>query len=180
MTIVDTVIVGAIVLSAAIAASQGFFYEVFRLAGVVFGYLVAVWEYPWLARWYAQFVKTDWAANIAAFFTIFVAIVLLAGIVGRLARWSVREVGLRWFDRILGGAFGVLRGVLLVTVVLVGASAWTPNASWLARSQFAPYLLILGRAAVWVAPGEIRRQFRDGLKQLQHWPAPPGAPAGGK
>jgi membrane protein required for colicin V production len=171
MTIVDVAIVGAVALSCAIAASQGFFYEIFSFAGVIVGYLVAAWEYPWLARWYAQFVKTDWAARIAGFITIFIGLVLLGGIVGKLARWSVREVGLRWFDRVLGGVFGVVRGILLVTVVLVAASAWTPDAPWLARSQIAPYLLVLGRAAVWVAPREIRMQFREGMKQLNHLPA---------
>ena len=180
MTIADVIILGVIALSCALAASHGFFYEAFRLAGVLIGYLVAAWEYPRLAAWYAQFVKTEWASKVAAFLTIFLAIVVLAGIVGQLARWGAHEVGLRWFDRALGGIFGVVRGVLLVTVVLVAAGAWAPNAGWLVRSRIAPYLLILGRAAVWAAPGEIRVQFREGLKRLHDWPTPASAPASSK
>ena len=41
------------------------------------------WEYPRLAAWYMQYVTSQWAADIAGFFTIFFAAVLLAGLVGR-------------------------------------------------------------------------------------------------
>jgi membrane protein required for colicin V production len=167
MTLIDWLIIVGIVLSVAVAAAQGFFYEVFSLAGVIAGYLVAAWEYPRVAAWYAPFVKTGWVANVAGFLTIFLSILLLAGTIAKLMRWGVQEAGLRWFDRVLGGVFGLVRGLLVVTVILVPASSWTPSASWLANSQIAPYLLIVGRAAVWLAPSEIRMQFQEGLKQVR-------------
>jgi membrane protein required for colicin V production len=178
MTLVDWVIVAAIVLSVAVAAAQGFAYEVFSLAGVVVGYLVAAWEYHRVAAWYAPLVKSEWVANIAGFLTIFFLIVLLAGVVAKLARTGIKEVGLRWFDRVLGGAFGLVRGALLVTVMLVVAGSWAPDAPWLANSRLAPYLLVMGRAAVWLAPSEVRSQFRQGMKQLQQIRPSEDVPAG--
>jgi membrane protein required for colicin V production len=150
---------------------------------VVVGYLLAVWEYPRVATWYAPLVKTAWVANVAAFVTIFVAVIVLAGIVGKIARWGAKEAGLQWFDRVLGAAFGLVRGVLLVTVLVLALASFAPASQWLARSQLAPYMLIVGRAAIWVAPSEVRMQFRDGLKQLREMrvvrpEAPP--PAAGK
>ena len=180
MTFVDAMILGAIVLSIAVAAAQGFFYEAFSLAGVIIGYIAAAWEYARVAVWYAPFVKSEWIADVAGFLSIFLAVVVLAGVAAKLARWGVREAGLRWFDRLLGGVFGLLRGVLLITVVLVAVAAWTPNASWLAGSQLAPYLLVVGRTAVWAAPSQMRMQFRESIKQLHNLSAPQGAPIGGK
>jgi membrane protein required for colicin V production len=176
MTGFDWIIVAVIVLSVAVAASQGFLYEVFSLAGVVVGYLVAAWEYPRIAAWYAPYVKSGWTANAAGFLTIFLAIVVLAGIVGRIARAGAQAAGLRWFDRVLGGAFGLVRGTLLVMVVLLAMASWTPSAGWLSRSQLAPYLLVMARGAVWVAPSEVRAQFRDGMKQIRDFQVP-GKPA---
>ena len=173
MNLVDILILGVIVLSIAVAAGQGFFYEAFSLAGVIVGFLAAAWEYPRVAAWYAPFVNGGWVANVAGFLSIFFAVVMLAGIVAKLARWGVQEAGLKWFDRLLGGAFGLLRGVLLVTVVLVAFASWTPSASWLTPSRTAPYLLLLGRAMIWAAPSNVRTQFQEGLKQLHHLSAPP-------
>ena len=172
MSLADFLIILAVLLSVAVAAAHGFFHEAFSLAGVVLGYLLAAWNYAWVARWYAPLVKTEWMANAAGFLTIFVAIVLFAGVLAKLVRWGMKEVGLRWIDRLLGGAFGFVRGLLVVTVILIAVNSWAPGASWLARSQLAPYLLVVGRAAVWMAPSEVRMQFRNGLSQLRQLQPP--------
>ncbi|MFB3813672.1 MAG: CvpA family protein [Terriglobales bacterium] len=176
MTGADWVIVAAIVLSVVAAAAQGFVYEVFSLAGVVVGYLAAAWQFHRVAAWYAPYVKTTWAANAAGFLTIFLVVVVLAGIIGRIARAGANAAGLRWFDRVLGGAFGLVRGFLVVTIVLVALAAWTPNAQWLSRSRLAPYMMIVGRAAVWLAPREVRLQFREGWRHIREGRELPPAP----
>ncbi len=168
MTGIDWVIIAVILFSAMIAASQGFMYEAFSLAGVVAGYLFAAWGYGRVAPWYAPYVKTQWIADLCGFLTIFFLVVLLAGVIGRLARFGMKEVGLRWFDRVLGGLFGVVRGVLFVMVALLALTSFSPatGSTVLARSRTAPYLLVLARAAVWVAPAQVRHQFQAGLEAL--------------
>jgi membrane protein required for colicin V production len=180
MNLADWLIFGVVALSVAVAAAQGFMYEVFSLAGVVVGYLAAAWGYARVAAWYAPLVKMAWVADIAGFLTIFLTVLLLAGAVAKLARWGISKGGLRWFDHMLGGVFGLLRGILVVTVVLVAAGSWTPSAPWLARSQIAPYLFILGHAAVWVAPSEVRGQFQQGMRQLRQMRLPQKAQVSGK
>ena len=164
----DWLIVAVVLLSGLLAASQGFFFELFSLAGVIAGYLLAAWEYATVASWYQPYVSSPWVADVAGFLTIFLAVVLLAGMAGRLARWSMKEVGLRWFDRLLGAAFGLVRGVLVVTVIAFAVASFSPGASWLARSSIAPYLLVLARAGSWVVPGQVRQQFRGGLEVLRN------------
>jgi membrane protein required for colicin V production len=171
MTGLDWLIVVILLLSVLLAAAHGFFFELFSLAGTVIGYVVAAWEYPRVAQWYLPYVKNQWAADSAAFLTIFIAVVVLAGIAGRIARWAMKEVGLRWFDRLLGGVFGVLRGALIVTVVVLAIAAFGPGSKMLAESRFGSYFLVMGRGAVWVAPYELRDRFRQGvgvLRQLDH------------
>jgi membrane protein required for colicin V production len=168
MTIADWLIVAAIVLSSVQAAAQGFFTEAFALAGTVIGFLVAAWEYPWLADGILSSVNPRWVADIIAFFVIFVAIALLAGIAGRITSWAVREAGLKWMDRFLGAVFGFVRGLLVVTVVCLATAAFAPGARWLSQSSMAPYFLTVGRAATWLTPADIRARVRDGIQMLHH------------
>jgi membrane protein required for colicin V production len=164
----DWLIAGILVLSVVHAAAQGFVFELFSLAGTVFGYLLAAWEYPVVAHYLAPYVKSDLVAGGAAFLLIFVAVVILAGIAGRIARWATTSVGLRWFDRLLGGAFGFLRGALVVVVLLMAMASFLPSSRALAESGLAQYFLVAGRAVVYAGPGELKQKFRDGLKALEH------------
>lgn len=163
----DWVIVAVFVISVLTAAAQGFFFELFSLAGTILGYLLAAWSYQRFAPWFLPYVKNEWVADAAAFLVIFLVVVVLAGIVGRIARWAMKEVGLRWFDRLLGAVFGLLRGVLMVAVLVLALTAFGPGSKWLSESQFGSYFLVVGRAASWVAPYEIREGFRQGAKALR-------------
>jgi membrane protein required for colicin V production len=170
LSTLDWVMVLIVLLSVLQAIAQGFFYEFFSLAGVVVGYVLAAWEYPRVAAWYMQHVNSQWAADIAGFFTIFIVVVVLAGIVGRIARWAVHGVGLRWFDRLLGAVFGFVRGAAINTVVVLALAAFVPQWGWLQQSRVAPFLLVSGRALIWAAPGDLRRRFRAGWDLLRTVP----------
>ncbi len=167
----DWIILGIIIASTVTAITQGFFREALSLAGVVAGFLVAAWGYHQVAPWFLQFVKEPWIADIVAFVLIFLGVVLLASLAGRLMQWMMKETGLSWFDRLLGAAFGLVRGVLMVAVLLLGITSFVPNADWLAGSRLAPYFLVLARGAVWAAPEEVRARFEQGLgvsRELRH------------
>ena len=49
MNIADWIILLVLVVSVIQAASSGFFQEAFGIAGLVFGYLIAAWQYRRLA-----------------------------------------------------------------------------------------------------------------------------------
>jgi len=167
MTGADWVIVAVIVVSVIQAAISGFFHEAFGIAGLVFGYLLAAWNYTRLAARFAPHLKSEWLGEIAAFLIIFLAVLVVAGIAGRITRHIVQEAGLSFFDRILGGALGLVRGSLMVAVVLMSMAAFTPTSQRLEGSQLAPYFLVVGRAAIWVAPSELRARFYQGLDLLR-------------
>ncbi|HEX5432615.1 MAG TPA: CvpA family protein [Candidatus Angelobacter sp.] len=163
----DWLILLIMLCSALLAAAQGFFFEVISLAGVVVGYLLAAWGYRRLAPWFLDYVKSMPVADLAGFLTIFLSVVIFAGVIARIARWMIHEAGLRWMDRALGAAFGFLRGMLIVTAALLAVTAFAPESRELAGSQLAPYFQVAGRGAIWLAPSEIRQKFREGLERLR-------------
>jgi membrane protein required for colicin V production len=170
LSILDWGFVFVLVISILGAAAQGFFYELFALAGAVVGYLVAAWEYPRLAAWYIRYMNSGWAADIAGFLTVFLAFMLLGGVAGRIARWAVHGVGLRWFDRLLGGLFGAIRGVAVCTVIVMALASFSPTSPYLQNSGVAPFLLVTGRALIWAAPAELRQRFHDGWNLMRTVP----------
>lgn len=169
LSILDWIIVLIILFSVVQAISSGFAREFFAFAGVIAGFLIAAWEYPVVEHFYARFVNTPWPAQIAAFFTVFAVVVILAGIIGGLSSRVVRGVGLRWFDRLLGAAFGLLRGLVVSVIVVMALAALAPQ--WgLPQSRIAPSMEAAGRSLVWVAPPEFRQRFQDGWKLLRTVP----------
>jgi membrane protein required for colicin V production len=175
MNVADWIILGVIAVSAAVAASEGFFHQAFGLAGLVVGYLLAAWQYHRLAARFEPNLKSPWLGEIAAFSLIFVGVVIVAGIIGRIVRWAVKEAGLSVFDRLLGALLGVIKGSLFVAIILMGMTAFTPTSQMLEGSELAPYFLVVGRAAIWLAPAQLRAKFYEGLDMVRraHVPAVP-------
>ena len=167
MTVADWVIVAVILVSITHAASAGFFHEAFGIAGLIFGYLLAAWQYHRLAQHFAPYINSQWLGDIWAFLVIFIGVMILAGIAGRITRWAMKEAGLNFIDRLLGATLGLVRGCLVVAIVLTSMAAFTPTSKWLEGSQMAPYFLVVGRAAIWVAPSELRARFYQGLDLLR-------------
>ncbi len=176
MTPADWFICGVVLINVIAAAMQGFFSEALTIAGLVVGYLVAAWKYRSLAEWFESFLKNEWLAEILGFLIIFFAILLLFGIAARIARWVMKEAGLSGFDRFLGGVLGLLKGGLMVAVILMGMTAFAPTSRLLTNSQLAPYFLVVGRAAIWLAPADLRARFDQGLDLLHHAPQKLSAP----
>ena len=174
----DWIIFALLLLNVVSAAIQGFFAEALSMAGLIVGYIVAAWQYPRLAGWLSSFFKSEWLADIFGFLIIFFAILILFSIAGRVARKLMKAAGLSGFDRFLGALLGLVKGGLVVAVVLMGLTAFTPTSKMLENSELAPYFLVVGRAAIWVAPSQLRARFYEGLDFLHRAPKDlSGAPA---
>jgi membrane protein required for colicin V production len=170
MTLADWLICAVVLVNVIAAAIQGFFSEALTMAGLVLGYIVAAWRYRGLAEWLDQYLKNPWLAEILGFLVIFFAIVLLFGVAARIARWVMKNAGLSGLDRFLGALLGLLQGGLMVAVILMGMTAFQPTSKLLQNSRLAPYFLVVGNAAKWLAPTELRLRFDQGLQLLRQAP----------
>ncbi len=179
MATFDWMIVAILLISIITAAAEGFFVELFSFGGAVVGFLLATWHYWRLAPWFEQYMRAPAAANAAGFITILVFVAVLASVAGRVARWAMKEVGLRWVDRVLGGAFGLLRGLLVVTAVVMAAATFIPQAQWLERSELSRYFLLSARVASWLAPSDVRQKFEEGSVVLRNSHMQDAAPTAG-
>jgi len=167
MNSLDWICLAVILLSVVWAAIQGIFMELFHLGGVLVGYLFAVWEGWRLAPYFEPHVKSYTLAKACGGIVIFMSVMIIAGIAGRITRWAMKEVGLRWFDRLLGGVFGFVRGAALCTIGVMTLAAVAPHSLWIAESRTGAYFVLTARMAAALAPEGLRDELRDGLERVR-------------
>ena len=167
MAPIDWVIAAILIVSVLGAAKHGFFIEAFSLAGVVLGLLIASWDYERLMPWISRAVYTPAIAEAIAFLAIALGVMVLAGLAGRALRWSAKSIGLGWLDRLVGAAFGFLKGCVVVTLGVMAVAAFLPEKGWLNDSRFAPYFLTMAHTTASVTPAELGGRIREGVKVIR-------------
>ena len=100
---------------------------------------------------------------------IFLGVVILGALIAAFIARVLKIVGLSWIDRILGGAFGIVRGFVVVVVVAMVVTAFAPNAlpRALDDSTCAPYVFGASRVLTAMTPFDIRDGFDRAYKEMQ-------------
>lgn len=167
MTVVDWLIVVVLVVSVLSAAKAGLVVEIFSLAGLLLGLLLASWDYQKLLPWTHGWVDNLPLAEALSFLVILLAAMIAASLTGRFIRWTIRSIGLGWADRIAGAAFGLVKGCVLVTIAVMVIAAFWPGATWFRHSRLAPEFLNMARRASIVAPSDLAGRIRSGVVVLR-------------
>lgn len=167
MSLLDWVIVTILIVSTLAAARSGIIVEVCSLGGLLLGLLLACWNYqrllPWVMSWGTRLA----VAKVVAFIVIALGVMILAGLLGRIIRWSVRFVGLGWLDFLAGAAFGLVKGAVLVVVMIVALLAFLPGTSLVRDSHLAPAFLTAAHGVAGVSPTELSGKIRSGITILR-------------
>jgi membrane protein required for colicin V production len=114
---VDWALVATLLSSVALGFARGLVFEVMSLVGWVVAWFVAQWFAPEVALHLPVGVPGSSINAAAAFALTFVAALVVWGLLARLVRLLVHATPLSVIDRLMGGAFGILRGILLLLVV---------------------------------------------------------------
>ena len=150
------------------ALFRGLILELFLLAGLIAGLVVAGWKYGSLAAWLRSWVPSLPLAPVLAFALLAVGSMLLCGLLGRTLRRGAATVGLGMFDRMAGAGFGLVRGGLLGALLVACAASFAPLRPALRHSRLAPYLLAGAHAVSSVVPQDLQEQIRDSLAAVKH------------
>jgi membrane protein required for colicin V production len=167
MTWVDWLIVVVIASAALSGLAQGFFRSVFSLIGLFLGLAIAAWNYIWVGAMFKPFVKVAEVADAIAFLLIAILVMVVAALIGSVLSKTFQKIGLGWLDSLVGGAFGLLQGVLLVTIVILVTVAFFPDAHWLADSKLPKHFFGALHMTTRISPEELAARVRLGLKLLQ-------------
>jgi membrane protein required for colicin V production len=119
---------------------RGFLRESVALLGWLVGLWLA-WRYahllePYLGGALAGTELQPWAARVI----VLMAVVVASWILGSMLSWLVQRSGLTLgVDRLLGGVFGLVRGVVIVGFgVMLGQAAQLESEPWWGKSMLMP------------------------------------------
>jgi membrane protein required for colicin V production len=158
---IDWVLVLVIASSVLAGLSAGFARAGVGFAAMIVGMFLGFWFYGVVAAYVIDYVSLRAIANLIGFFTILAVVTIIGAIVGRILAKFFKWVGLSWLDRLLGGAFGIVRGFVIaaamVTVLL--AFAPSPPPPSVVDSRILPYVINVSDVLAALTPREIKDSF---------------------
>jgi len=169
MSLVDLGIILVLAYSIVISWFKGFVREILGLITVLAGVLLAAWFYRSVAGLFKDVVRTENIALFLGFSFIFLVTLLAGFLIVWLAMRFMKFAKLQWADRLLGAAFGFVRGWMVCAAILLALTAFEIQTDRLKNSELAPYFLPGARVIAMVTPFEMKAKFLVGYRALERW-----------
>ena len=150
MNVLDILLILVIVGSLAAGLIKGLVSELISLLGVVGGIVLGLEFGPRVAGELVRWIRPAGAAEAVGFVVVFLGTLIVAAVLAWILGKVVSASPLGPGNRIAGGLFGLVRGLLLCTVAVLGLTLFLDAQSPALRdSRLAP---LLGSGAELLAP----------------------------
>ena len=118
MSLLDLLVV--IVIGASMAAGfvAGFARVSIGFLAAILGVVLGFWFYGIPAGWVHRYLHSAAISNLIGFLLVFWAILAIGALFAKVTSKLFKWTGLSWLDRLLGGAFGLVRGALIAVVMI--------------------------------------------------------------
>ena len=143
MNEVDAIILVIIGLSCLFGIWRGLVKEVLSLVTWIAALTLARLYSGVLADFMGNLISNESARYVTAFAIVFVLVVMTGTLVNHLISKLLTITGLKLVDRLLGGAFGVVRGSVIIVVILFVTGVFVNETPQWQESQLIPYGLSL-------------------------------------
>lgn len=128
---IDFAIIGILLISALISLVRGFVKEAFSLGGWILAFWVSMSFAVSLSHLFEKTIDDPTGRLLVAFGALFLLTLMVSSVINFFASRLVQRTGMSGTDRFLGVVFGLVRGVLVVTVLVFLAGLTTlPKESW--------------------------------------------------
>jgi membrane protein required for colicin V production len=158
MTSADWIFTGIVVVSLLLGLWRGLVFEVLSLVGWVVSFFMAQWLAVSVSVQLPLQGLSDPVRYAVGFALIFLVCVVAAGLLASLSRKIISVAGLLPIDRLMGAAFGALRGlVILLAVAVVIDLTPLKSSDWWQQSKLAPLLSVVLVGLKPALPGSLSR-----------------------
>jgi len=178
MNWIDLIIVIVVILSVFQGFTNGLVKEVASLAGLVLGIWGAIkFSGFTAAKLYEWFDMTGQYVGIISFVVTFCLIVVIVHFIGIVADKIVKTVALGFLNRLLGIIFGVLKNILILSVIFSVLNAIDARKPFLPRSFdeskfYAPISDLVPSIFPVIGEGNFRQSFDRFKKEPEPVPEP--------
>lgn len=147
---------------------RGLVKEMASIIGVLAGFYAAYTYYPEMANLLSRWISNTIYLNITSFLAIFCLILIIISILGVVLKYLMSIAHLGWVDRVSGAGFGVFKGILIASVLLVTLTAFLPKGSPLVRdSLLAPHINMLSENMARIVSDDMQQAFDEKMGELK-------------
>ena len=152
---------------------RGLVRQIFSFLAIILGFLGASYAYGFPAGWIQSWIANQTLAQILGFVLLFLLIALVLSLLGKLLSQLVKKMDLSWADRFGGAAFGFLKAIFLIAVVLLVLTAFSPQKNrLLSESKIAPRIMTLTRGLSLLVPEKLQGLYTEKEKELKKYLTP--------
>ena len=169
MSLLDLIVLVFIAASVVGGFVAGFARSGIGFLAAVFGVLCGFWFYGIPAATVHKYVHSVTASNLIGFFVVFFGLIFVGALIGKLLSKLFKWTGLSWLDRLMGAAFGLVRGALAAVAFIAVLLAFTPKPTpnWMVNSTVLPYAIDASNMLAALAPNVIKEAFRDSVREIR-------------
>ncbi|MBI1965823.1 MAG: CvpA family protein [Betaproteobacteria bacterium] len=163
MTVFDYVVLAIAGISVLLSVIRGLVREVLALAGWVVAFVAASLFAEDAAALVSRDVPGEALPLLVGFAAVFIAALVVMSLLAMVASKLVKSAGLGVEDRVLGGVFGLARGVLVVMVLVLaaGLTALPRQPAWRNAVLSGPLEIVAGQIKAWLPAGLSKRITYD-------------------
>ena len=155
MTLFDILAGAVLAVSGLIGFARGATREVISVIAFVLAAVIAVFSLRFTGATAQHFIATPWMAHAAAILVVFVIAYIVLRLIGGRLTGGVRQTVLSGFDRALGFAIGLVRGLVVVGAFMLLIDAAPPPERmppWITKAKLYPLANAAGGALRAFAP----------------------------
>jgi len=161
MTVIDIVVLAIIGISVVYGVFRGLVREVLALLAWVAAFLLANLLAPDAAKLLPQAMASEEIRLLVSFVAVFIVVLVGLSVLAILASKLVKVVGLGPADRVVGGFFGLARGLLVVMilVLLAGLTSLPRQPAWRNAALSGPLEAVAGHVKAWL-PADLSKRIK--------------------
>lgn len=169
MNWLDLVLAAILTGSTLAGLMKGFIRTVVGMVTAVAAVLLSLWFYGSAADVFRDYASSPLVAKAMGFAAVFAGVFLIGMLTTRLLAFLFKWAGITWMDRVLGGAFGLARGLVFSTAIVMAVMAFSvnPPPQAIVESEIAPYVLDAARLAAALAPEELKLAVEKNYQKIK-------------
>jgi membrane protein required for colicin V production len=161
MTIFDYAVLGIVGISVFISLIRGFIREFLALVSWVAAFVVARAYTSEIVPLLPADIPSESLRYLAAFIILFLAALLISSLLAIALSQLLKSLKLGWLNRVLGGVFGILRGVCVVSILvfLAGFTNIPKDDRWQSAMFSSPLEVLVMHFLAWM-PEDIAKHVK--------------------
>lgn len=147
---------------------RGLIKELASIVGVFGGFYAAYTYYMMVAKLLSKWITNTGYLNILSFLIIFCGVFIIISILGVIINYLLKIAFLGWLDRTCGAVFGAMKGMLIVSILLIALTTFLPKGTPVIKdSLLAPHVTLVSEKMAKVVSKDMKHAFSAKISAMK-------------